>query len=257
MTEQLPPRTRKVKILATLGPASDDPETIRKLMFAGADAFRINMSHGSQDQKAALVERELDVRAVLLGQRGDRQKHVGDVDALVVGQPPADLDLGLDPVVIGADDLEPHLAVVDEDMGAGLHALEQLGMGKLDPLSAAGRRIPIEDEAVALVEHRLAALEVAHPELGALKVEDDCRRTPEFLLQRADHLDQPRFLPAVAVTHVDAEGVRAREHQLADHPGLARGGPERGEDLHLARPRRESLGHKTASLRWEAPPIAG
>jgi pyruvate kinase len=45
-----------VKILATLGPASSTPEMIRQLMLAGADAFRINMSHGDQQQKAALVD---------------------------------------------------------------------------------------------------------------------------------------------------------------------------------------------------------
>ena len=56
MSETLRPRSRKVKILATLGPASSDPEMIRKLMQSGADAFRINMSHGNQDQKAALVD---------------------------------------------------------------------------------------------------------------------------------------------------------------------------------------------------------
>ncbi|MEO5773762.1 MAG: pyruvate kinase [Sphingomicrobium sp.] len=56
MSETLAPRSRKVKILATLGPASDTPEMIRKLMLTGADAFRINMSHGDQQQKAALVE---------------------------------------------------------------------------------------------------------------------------------------------------------------------------------------------------------
>jgi pyruvate kinase len=56
VTETLPPRSRKVKILATLGPASSDAKTIRKLMLAGADAFRINMSHGDQKQKAKLVE---------------------------------------------------------------------------------------------------------------------------------------------------------------------------------------------------------
>jgi pyruvate kinase len=52
----LKPRGRKVKILATLGPASSDPEMIRALAEAGADAFRINMSHGSQAEKAKLVE---------------------------------------------------------------------------------------------------------------------------------------------------------------------------------------------------------
>ena len=55
MTETLAPRGRKVKILATLGPASSDPRMIRRLLLAGADAFRINMSHGDQKQKAKLV----------------------------------------------------------------------------------------------------------------------------------------------------------------------------------------------------------
>ena len=49
------PRMRKVRILATLGPASDTPEMIEKLFRAGADAFRINMSHGEQADKARLV----------------------------------------------------------------------------------------------------------------------------------------------------------------------------------------------------------
>ena len=52
----LKPRSRKVKILATLGPASSSPDMIRALMEAGADAFRINMSHGEQAEKVALVE---------------------------------------------------------------------------------------------------------------------------------------------------------------------------------------------------------
>ena len=52
----LKPRARKVKILATLGPASSSPEMIRALIEAGADAFRINMSHGGQAEKAMLVE---------------------------------------------------------------------------------------------------------------------------------------------------------------------------------------------------------
>ncbi len=56
MIETLAPRARKVKILATLGPASSDPRMIRKLMLAGADAFRINMSHGDRKQKAKLVD---------------------------------------------------------------------------------------------------------------------------------------------------------------------------------------------------------
>ncbi len=42
-------RLRNVKIVATLGPASSDYDTIRALFEAGADVFRLNMSHGSHD----------------------------------------------------------------------------------------------------------------------------------------------------------------------------------------------------------------
>jgi pyruvate kinase len=42
-------RNRKVKILATLGPASNTPEMIEKLFVAGVDVFRINMSHTSHE----------------------------------------------------------------------------------------------------------------------------------------------------------------------------------------------------------------
>jgi pyruvate kinase len=42
-------RLRRVKILATLGPASQDPAIVAKLFEAGADVFRINMSHCPHD----------------------------------------------------------------------------------------------------------------------------------------------------------------------------------------------------------------
>jgi len=45
-------RLRNVKIVATLGPASDTYEMIRALHEAGADVFRLNMSHGSHEEIA-------------------------------------------------------------------------------------------------------------------------------------------------------------------------------------------------------------
>lgn len=42
-------RFRNTKILATLGPASSDKDTIRALFDAGADVFRLNFSHGSHE----------------------------------------------------------------------------------------------------------------------------------------------------------------------------------------------------------------
>ncbi len=56
MTKAISPRSRKVRVLATLGPASSTPEMIAKLFEAGADAFRINMSHGDQESKVAVIQ---------------------------------------------------------------------------------------------------------------------------------------------------------------------------------------------------------
>ncbi|AYJ86760.1 pyruvate kinase [Sphingomonas paeninsulae] len=55
MLRQLAPRARKVRILATLGPASNTPEMIERLARAGADAFRVNMSHGTHADHAPVI----------------------------------------------------------------------------------------------------------------------------------------------------------------------------------------------------------
>lgn len=47
-------RNRRVKIIATLGPSSSQPEVIRRLFEAGADVFRINMSHASHEMLTEL-----------------------------------------------------------------------------------------------------------------------------------------------------------------------------------------------------------
>ena len=55
MTKAITPRSRKVRVLATLGPASNSPEMIERLWHAGADAFRLNMSHGDQAGKLPVI----------------------------------------------------------------------------------------------------------------------------------------------------------------------------------------------------------
>ncbi|AQT48352.1 MULTISPECIES: pyruvate kinase [Bartonella] len=89
-------RNRKVKIVATLGPASSDENMIEKLFLAGVDVFRINMSHADHDTMRSLVKiirniekkqgRPIGILADLQGPKlrvGEFAK--GKVD-LVVGQ---------------------------------------------------------------------------------------------------------------------------------------------------------------------------
>ncbi|MDU8927800.1 pyruvate kinase [Alisedimentitalea sp. MJ-SS2] len=89
-------RHRNVKIVATLGPASSDYETIKALHEAGADVFRLNMSHGSHDETRARhriireIERELDspigILADLQGPKLRVGKFANDEEELIEGE---------------------------------------------------------------------------------------------------------------------------------------------------------------------------
>ena len=48
---------RKAKILITLGPTSREPEVVEKLIAAGANGVRMNMSHGTNEEKAEDIAR--------------------------------------------------------------------------------------------------------------------------------------------------------------------------------------------------------
>ena len=45
---------RRTKIVATIGPGSENAETIGRLVQAGVDVFRLNFSHGNADTHAAV-----------------------------------------------------------------------------------------------------------------------------------------------------------------------------------------------------------
>ena len=49
-------RLRHTKIIATLGPSSSTPDTLRSLFRAGADVFRLNFSHGDAATQKELVQ---------------------------------------------------------------------------------------------------------------------------------------------------------------------------------------------------------
>ena len=48
---------RKAKIIISLGPASREPDVVERLIAAGANGVRINMSHGTHEEKTVDIER--------------------------------------------------------------------------------------------------------------------------------------------------------------------------------------------------------
>ena len=103
-TTAMAPRRRKVRILATLGPASRSPEMIETLARAGADAFRLNMSHGEHADHAASVtairalEKKLNRPSTILADLQGPKLRVGTfADGLVVLEHGAAFHLDSDP----------------------------------------------------------------------------------------------------------------------------------------------------------------
>lgn len=89
-------RSRKVKILATIGPASSEEAMLKKLFEAGADVFRINMSHADHELMRTLVKRirkvesevgrPIGILADLQGPKLRVGKFANGREALKVGQ---------------------------------------------------------------------------------------------------------------------------------------------------------------------------
>ena len=70
---------RKTKIICTIGPASEKPEMLEKLIEAGMNVARLNFSHGSYEEHGARIENIRKLReklgkpiAILLDTKGRR-----------------------------------------------------------------------------------------------------------------------------------------------------------------------------------------
>ena len=81
------PLIHRTKIVATIGPASDSPDTIRKMLLAGMNVARLNFSHGNYEDHAERIERlrsvaeELDLPLMLLQDLQGPKIRVGDLPA--------------------------------------------------------------------------------------------------------------------------------------------------------------------------------
>ena len=81
--------TRRAKIVATIGPASQDVEVLKRLILAGMNVARMNFSHGTHEQHAeriALIRDVSEKLGVSIGILQDLQGpkiRVGDLPEII------------------------------------------------------------------------------------------------------------------------------------------------------------------------------
>jgi pyruvate kinase len=77
---------RRTKIVATVGPASSDPDVLRQLLEAGVDVFRLNFAHGTPEDQGENVRRirsvseELGLEVGILGDLPGPKLRLGDLE---------------------------------------------------------------------------------------------------------------------------------------------------------------------------------
>jgi pyruvate kinase len=184
------PRSRKVRILATLGPASDTPEMIRALAEAGADAFRLNMSHGSHADHAQRVaairalEAELERPTTILVDLQGPKLRVGKFAA------------GKEQLAKGA------VFVFDQDSAPGDATRVQLPHREIFQAVEPGTRLLVDDgklvfRVTAASAHRIEAL----VEVGGTISNNKGLNVPDVVLPLAALTDKDRADLAFALEH--------------------------------------------------------
>ena len=88
--------TKRTKIVATIGPASQQPETLRAMVLAGMDVVRLNFSHGEYESHAAVINyvrrlsEELDVPIAILGDLRGPRIRIGEIQGDALSLAPGD-----------------------------------------------------------------------------------------------------------------------------------------------------------------------
>src|SRR5438876_6903204 len=124
---------RRTKIVATLGPASDDLDTLRALAAAGMDGARLNFSHGSHEEMSKrndairAVQEEIGRPLCVIADLQGPKLRIGELPlpvvlergrdvTLVGGEEAVDGSLPVSPAVIG-DVLRPgHDVLIDDGL---------------------------------------------------------------------------------------------------------------------------------------------
>jgi pyruvate kinase len=146
---------RRAKIVATLGPALDDPDRLRAAIAAGIDVVRLNFSHGTKEEHLARLELVHEIAAGI----GRNVGSLGDLQGpkIRLGMVPAEgvplVDGGEVILISGVEEVESH------DDGSGTPVLPVVYEGLAEDVEP-GALILMDDGLLRLVVSRVEGNEV-------------------------------------------------------------------------------------------------
>src|ERR1700691_1119277 len=174
---------RRTKIISTLGPATDSPEMIGKLIDAGVNVFRLNMSHAPHDWVRRVFK---DIRA----ESAKRKRYTGimmDTQGPAIRTGDLGVPLDLQPgqkftlTVRGERDLEQHSVDVNyenfiNDISIGDVVLIDNGAIEMKVLNKSGNKVEVEVLAEGKLGSRrhinLPGVKVSLPALTSKDIKD-------------------------------------------------------------------------------------
>jgi pyruvate kinase len=210
----------KTKLVATIGPASESPAMLERLVHAGMNVARLNFSHGSFEEHAQRIER---IRAV--------EKSTGRRVAILVDLPGPKMRLGTiedEPIQLAPGDL---FTLTSDDVPGNLRRVS-MSFERLPLVVKPGDRLFLNDGLVQLVVERVVGsdvecrvavggelrsrkgLNLPGINLGISAFTDHDRACLEFALRKgADAVGQ-----SFVETAGDIEAVRAAAQAIGKQP---------------------------------------
>jgi pyruvate kinase len=212
--------THKTKIVATIGPASESLEMLRRLIQAGLNVARLNFSHGDFSKHAELIRRIRDA-AVATGKRV----------AIMADLPGPKMRLGKiepEPIHLRPGD---HFTLTNEDI-VGDRGRASVTFEPLPRVVKSGNRLFLNDGLVQLVAERVSGnnvecvvavggelrshkgLNLPGVKLGISAFTERDRECLEFALNEGVDAVSQSFVESAA----DVEAVRAAAGKIGRHP---------------------------------------
>ena len=171
---------------------------------------------------------------VLLGEGGQLDVDVGDVDGLVVGEGTAVLHLADNAVALHLLYLQLNEAVVHQDAAAGAHLLVEVLVGDGDLGLVAGHVLGVQHELSPLLQGHGALGKGLDADLRALGVQHGGHRAAQGVPDPLEHIQTGQLLLVVAVGKVEAGAVHAAEDEGLEHLLVVHGGTQGADHFRLS-----------------------